>query len=113
GAIAAATLGSGPTLVLFFTLLSTLTDPEVFMAEVVGNPTSYALTLAESVIYGSALSLPTTLVHAVTVAVLAHRARDAFGWSLASGAVLGGVLAGLLIWILLLSGEIGGFDLLE
>ena len=113
GAIAATTLGSGPVLVLWFTLVIALTRPEIIVVNVVRDPAGFAVTLGESVLYGSVASLPATLVHAVTVGVLAHRTRDAFGWSLTSGAMLGVLLAASLIWILVLSGEMGGFEFLE
>jgi hypothetical protein len=109
-AIAAATLGSGPLLMLCFTLLIGLVDPEAFATNIASDPADFAITLAESVIRGLIVALPAALAHVVSVTVLAHRARDAFGWSLASGAVIGIVVAGLMIWILDESGE---FDILE
>lgn len=112
GAIAAATLGSGPALILCFTVLGGLVYPETIYSWVV-SPPYYATLLLESSLYGSVITLPSTLVHFVVVAVLAHRARDAFGWSMLSGAVIGAVLAGILIWVLVASGEAGGFDSLQ
>lgn len=113
GAIAAATLGSGPLLMLWFTLVIGLTDPDIFASNVVGDPAGYARELAESSIKGSIVSLPAALAHAVIIVLLARRARDAFGWSMASGAVLGVLAAGLFTWIVFASGEAGGFDSLE
>lgn len=112
GAIAAATLGSGPALILCFTILGGLVYPESIYGWV-ASPPYYGALLLDSSLYGSIIALPSTLVHFVVIAVLAHRARDAFGWSLASGAVIGVLLAGILIWILIASGEAGGIDSLE
>ena len=109
GAIAAATLGSGPALILCFTILGGLVYPEALYSWVV-SPPYYATLLLESSLYGSIITLPSTLVHFVIIAVLAHRARDAFGWSMSSGAVIGVVLAGILVWVLIASGEAGGFE---
>ena len=113
GAIAATTLGSGPLLVMGIILFMSLVYPESFIRLVVRDPAGFAVMLAEFVVYGSVVSLPATLVHAAAVGLLARRARDGFGWSLASGTVLGVLLASALIWFLFLSGEVGGFDLLE
>jgi hypothetical protein len=113
GAMAATTLASGPVLMLSFALLNTMRNPDSPVFNIVNDPADVALTLAKSVIRGPIVSLPATLIHAVTIGVLAHHARDAFGWSLASATALGVTVGVLFVWVLLLSGEIAGFDLLS
>jgi hypothetical protein len=113
GAMAVVALVSGPVLVLSFTVLIALIYPEEFPFDAAADPISYLRMLADSSIYGSVVVVPATLVHAVIVALLGSRARDAFGWSLGSGTAIGILLAALAIWILFASGEAGGFDTLE
>jgi hypothetical protein len=113
GALAAATLGSGPTLLLFFALLFSVIYGESYLLEIAGRPAALAFTFVESLIYVPIVSLPATIVHMAAVGLLARHGRDALGWSLASGAALGIMLAGLLILIVLLIGGIEGFDSLE
>lgn len=108
----ATTLGSGPVLILSIALPNAVINPDSPMFNVVNDPLDVALSLAQSVIHGPVVSLPATLIHALVIGVLAHHARDGFGWSVASGAALGTALAVLLISVLLLSGEIVGFDVL-